>query len=293
MQNVKSRIFEVNRVRLYDWLTFGYLIIWIILIGIYFSRIPFADVFLALHLVGLMLSVVLAGIAPRLSLLIFLRRWYPAFFLPLFFTAMHYLIPAIHPQNIDRALIQLDYFLTGTNPTVWMERFYHPGLTELLQFSYLTFYFLPLVVLIPICIARDRDKFNRVAFNLLLGFYLSYLAYLLFPALGPRYFLAQLHDKPLQGFGIYRLVHSALNGLENVQWDAFPSGHITIALIFSYSAFLFYRKVFYWTLPIIFLLTVSTVYLRYHYVVDVLAGIFLFLLIIVIDMKIYHNRPEK
>jgi membrane-associated phospholipid phosphatase len=224
-----------------------------------------------------------AGISPKLPLLKFLNRWYPFSFVPLFFAVLQYLIPPLRGTNLDPQLIRLDFFLLGEHPTIWFEKFYSPFVTELLQLSYLTFYFLPLLILIPLYNRGDLQKFDRFSLAVLSTFYLSYFGYLIFPALGPRYYLAHLHSTPLHGTGIYYAVKNALNGLENIQWDAFPSGHVAIAMIFSHFAFRYFRRIFYFTLPVIALLFISTVYLRYHYVIDIFAGIAIYFIVVVID----------
>ncbi|MEJ2633732.1 MAG: phosphatase PAP2 family protein [Calditrichia bacterium] len=284
----------MNRFRAYDWLTIGYIVVWVFLIAFFFSRIQYAGLFLSFHIVAVLLSLLLAGLQPEFSLLKIVQRWYPVFLLPLFFMELHYLIPAIRPGDFDSLLIKLDFLLTGTYPTVWMEHFYYTWLTEILQLSYSTFYFLPLLVLIPLYKRKDTQKFDRVGFMILLSFYLSYLGYLILPALGPRYYLANLQTVPLDGNGIFYTINSTLNGLENIQWDAFPSGHVAVALVFAYFAFKFVRKTFYLMFPVVVMLIISTVYLRYHYAIDVFSGFLLFGIVILVDKMMYKSpSPSK
>ncbi len=284
-----DRFYLLKRFRAYDWLTISYLVIWIFLISFFFNSIHYAGIFLSFHIAAVLLSLLLAGMLPEFSLLKIVQRWYPVFFLPLFFTELHYLIPAIRPGDFDSLLIKLDFLLTSTYPTVWMEHFYHTWLTEILQVAYSTFYFLPLLVLIPLYKRKDVQKFDRVGFMTLLSFYLSYLGYLILPALGPRYYLAHLQTVPLDGNGIFHTINSTLNNLESIQWDAFPSGHVAVALVFAYFAFQFARRTFYLMLPIVAMLIISTVYLRYHYVIDVFSGFLLFGIVILVDRMMYKS----
>lgn len=285
--------YSFNRFKSFDLLTAGYLFIWIILIRCYYNSIPFASSLLLFHFITVIIVLFMAGLSPILPFLKFFRRWYLFAFLPLFFTALHYLIPHVHPGNIDSTLIKIDQFLTGTNPTVWFEKFYHPWITELLQLSYLTFYFLPLLILIPLYVQKDFKRYDHFAFIVLLSFYLSYFGYLLFPALGPRYFLTHLHQQSLNGIGWYEKISHTLNGLENIQWDAFPSAHVAIALLVSHFTLRYFPKIFMLTLPLVVFLIISTIYLRYHYLIDVLAGIVLYLLVLVIDKLFYHHPTLK
>lgn len=280
-----KHFFSYRRFKKIDCLTLFYLSIWIILISIFYGSIENANIFLLLHFSTMGLIILIAGIFPQMPFLKFINRWYAFFLLPLFFSVLQYLIPPLRGTNLDPQLINIDFFLLRQHPTIWFEKFYSSFTTELLQLSYLTFYFLPLLLLIPLYRREDLKKFDRFSFAVLITFYLSYFGYLIFPALGPRYYLAHLHSTPLHGTGIYHAIKNALNGLENIQWDAFPSGHVAIALICSHFAFRYFPKIFYFTLPIIALLFISTVYLRYHYVIDILAGIFLYFIVVIIDWR--------
>jgi membrane-associated phospholipid phosphatase len=58
-----------------------------------------------------------------------------------------------------------------------------------------------------------------------------------------------------------------------VHGGAFPSTHVAGAMVVLFSAYQFARPIGYWLTALVFSICVSTVYGRYHYVVDVFAGI--------------------
>lgn len=200
------------------------------------------------------------------------RDWYPVLITPLFYKQLTYLIPAIHPGDMDQVLILFDRSLFGVDPTVWMERLTIPWLTEYLQIVYSTFYFLPLLVGIPIYRTRSSLQFQVTVWAVLAGFYSSYLGYMLIPALGPRFTLDSLQTFPLQGVFFYETIRQTLDHIEQVTRDAFPSGHTEVTLILLYCTWRYYRPLLIPMGVITLSLLISTVYLRYHYVVDVLAG---------------------
>lgn len=72
-----------------------------------------------------------------------------------------------------------------------------------------------------------------------------------------------------------------------------PSGHTQIALMVLYLAYRYQRILFYIYLPIICGLILSTVYLRYHYVVDLIAGIFTALGCLFVAPRIYAYWKEE
>ena len=84
---------------------------------------------------------------------------------------------------------------------------------------------------------------------------------------------AQGQQVPLQGGAISTWVINTLNALEGNQRDCFPSGHTQTVLISLWFAFKYKRPLFRVYLPITIALIFSTVYLRYHYAIDVIAGI--------------------
>jgi len=115
----------------------------------------------------------------------------------------------------------------------------------------------------------------------LLGFFLSYAGYFLVPAIGPRYTMTHLQTEALQGYALYPILREGLDALELEMRDCFPSGHTIIALIALWYGWKFHRALFWVLLPIVTALIFSTVYLRYHYVIDVAAG---FVVAVVINL---------
>ena len=56
------------------------------------------------------------------------------------------LVHLFSPGWQDAKLMAFDHWLTGVNPSLWLERFAHPALNEFMQFAYFT-YFVFLLVL--------------------------------------------------------------------------------------------------------------------------------------------------
>jgi membrane-associated phospholipid phosphatase len=189
------------------------------------------------------------------------------------FDSLEYIVHAINPEDIDPLLIRLDYFVFGGHPTVMLEAIMHPLLTDALQIAYASYYLLPFSIGIVLLVQNREQEFDYALFMIMLCFYLSYAGYLLFPALGPRFTIMHLQTTDLQGFVLTAPIQELLNRLEGIKRDAFPSGHTGIALTVLFLSFKFEKKLFWIFLPFVAGLIFSTVYLRYHYVIDVLAGI--------------------
>jgi membrane-associated phospholipid phosphatase len=222
------------------------------------------------------------------KLALFVHAFLPVFIIPVIFDSLGDLIPSIWPRYLDDVLIQIDHGLFGVNPTVWMERFIHPVLTNILQLAYISYYFIPISLGIVLAVRKKQKNFDEAVFGLVLCFYLSYIGYLLFPAIGPRFTLDHLQTTGFQASPMALAIQNALNRFENTKTDAFPSGHTAVALMTLYYAWKSREKVFFWILlPVVSALVISTVYLRYHYVIDVIAGVLLNAVTIYLAPRMY------
>lgn len=192
------------------------------------------------------------------------------------FNSLGSLIAGIHPATCDARLIAIDQAIFGVHPTVWLERFISPLLTNMLQLTYASYYFIPVSLGVVLIFRGRYGEFEKVLFGILLCFYLSYVGYLLFPAIGPRFTLSHLQTMELQVSPFIRTIQEALDALEKNKTDAFPSGHTAISLVSLYYAWKEREKILFTVLsPLVAGLIISTVYLRYHYVIDVIAGMVL------------------
>jgi membrane-associated phospholipid phosphatase len=192
----------------------------------------------------------------------------------LIFNSLGPLIAGLHTTTFDSFLIAVDHAIFGVHPTVWLERLISPALSSLLQFAYISYYFIPVSLGVVLIAGRRFGEFEEVLFGILLCFYLSYIGYLLVPAIGPRFTLNHLQTGDLQVSPFIKSIQDTLNGLEKNKTDAFPSGHTAVSLMSLYYAWQKReKKLFAVLVPAVAGLIISTVYLRYHYVIDVIAGI--------------------
>jgi membrane-associated phospholipid phosphatase/energy-converting hydrogenase Eha subunit C len=212
---------------------------------------------------------------------------FPILCVLLIFDSLEWVVHYINSEDVDPVLIELDYMIFGNHPTIMLEKVMNPLLTDLLQISYTTYYFIPISFGVVLFLNGQRREFNRTLFLILFCFYLSYLGYILFPALGPRFTIDHLQSVKLQGLLITEPTQELLNRLEGIKRDAFPSGHTAVTLVVLYLAYRFDRRFFRIFLPIVVSLIFATVYCRYHYVVDVIAGIGLTVLTVLLGEWYY------
>jgi membrane-associated phospholipid phosphatase len=278
-----------------DKVAIAYLVGITLLVLVFSYRVPWWQAFCAGHAILIALIILIARYLPLapspLRLLApFIRGWYPVVLIPITYKELTYLIPRLHPRDFDEALAALDYRFLGVHPTVWLERFTYPLLTEVLQLTYSTYYFLPLVLGVVLWRRRSFEQFHYWVFIVVLGFYLSYLGYISVPVIGPRFLptILEAQTKPLTGVWLFQSVRETLDRAEGITRDCFPSGHTELTLLVLYYARSFHRKVFWWLLPLGTGVIFSTVYLRYHYVIDVVAGALVAVAIVLIARPLYR-----
>jgi membrane-associated phospholipid phosphatase len=200
--------------------------------------------------------------------------FYPAAFVPFVYESLGPLIAAARGAPRDDLLIAADRAILGGDVTVLLQPLVRPGLAAFFYVAYSTYYFLP-IVLGGFLWAKSVEEARRFIFTLSVCFYVSYVGYFTIPAYGPRAALAYLHTVPLDAHPVARAIERTINELERTKLDAFPSGHTMITVAVLIVAWRRHRKVFWFLLPVALLLIFSTMYCRYHYLVDVLAGIVL------------------
>jgi len=216
----------------------------------------------------------------------------PGLFVILIYQSLGDLIQYLHP-DIDSMLIRIDFFLLGVHPTVWMERWTVPWLTDLLSLAYASYYFFPVVLAIALYLKNPKRDFEVAMFVLLLGYYVSFIGYILFPAIGPRHTLTHLQTVPLEGSVITDFIRDTLNSWEHNKRDCMPSGHTQVALMVLFLSYRYRRLLFYFFLPVASGLILSTVYHRYHYVIDLFAGAFLAVACVIIGPRLYEAWTRR
>jgi len=266
---------------------FGFAVV--IILG-WWSKLPDAAALLAANLLGGALIVYQVR-CPNPTAWVF-RNWYPLPFVASCYKEMALFIPAVRGTDADRALADLDYRIWGANPTVWLERIHHPVFTEFLQAVYTLF--IPAVLYVAWLLWRRRSysQFQYYAFLISLGFLASYLGYLAVPARGPRFLLRDLQHIPLDGLWLFHGMQSILDRLESAHYDCFPSGHTELTILAWWGSRMIskrlFRVYFAYTPCIIF----ATVYLRYHYTVDLLAGAATAMFLILAAPVFYRNLSQ-
>ncbi len=244
----------------------------------------------------------------KTRLFIGLHRLYAYPIILFVFKEIYLMVHPIHPIDYDSLFIAVDHAFFGVNPTQWIMQFANPVLTEIFQTAYFSYYILFIMLGVELYRNYTIEEFDHGAFLVVYGFYLSYLGYFLLPAIGPRFTLHDFSALNTELPGLFftswmrdfvnageSISFSMANAAELVQRDVFPSGHTQLTLIVVYLGH-FYKLKTRWIMTVLaVLLILGTIYLRYHYVIDLVGGALFFVLTIWSGKKIqkwWGNQGE-
>jgi hypothetical protein len=191
--------------------------------------------------------------------------------------ALRHVIPAVTSRRMDLELFHLDLALFHVEPALWLERWTTPAVTEYFAFFYYGYFFLLAAHVVPMLfVGRDERRLGEMALGLLLVVCVGHTVYALVPAYGPYAALSSSFRAPLvPGFWLTRVDTAVAAG--GAQLDVFPSLHTalpTFLALYSYRhrGSLPFRLTWPITALIAAHIVTSTMVLRWHYLIDVLAG---------------------
>jgi membrane-associated phospholipid phosphatase len=235
----------------------------------------------------------------------FIRFWYPVFTIMFCFKEVYVIMISLGDKLFDDVLVQIDKAIFGFNPTEFLYGAASPIFTEILQIVYGLFYLMPVIFASELYFWHRYNEMKYTIFVIMFGFYLSFIGYLLVPAVGPRFTIHDftVTDAELPGLFFSQMIRDFINMGESIpkgeinailvaQRDAFPSGHTIIILLITYLSRKFRSNSFYFYLPYSVLMLFSTVYLRYHYVIDLIAAVPFVLVTVAVSNYFYKNNGK-
>jgi len=259
-------------IKVFDYINLSYYVFMIMLIIYNYNTVQ-EPLLLITGYATIILSVLyITRIKKYNGIALVVRYFYPLVFIGFVFESLGFIVPFINPHNKDYILIGWDRAIFGNNVADILGFLNVKGVIDYLQISYLAYYFLPLYLVYYLYKRKKIKLLNYALFALSLGYYISYIGYILLPAIGPRYALESLNAHPLNGTILYQHISVLLNSLEHIKQDCFPSGHVELSLLVLLIFKDIDKKRALIILPIVLSLTLATMTLRYHYGVDVVAG---------------------
>ena len=187
-----------------------------------------------------------------------------------FYGGSSYAIEALRLPLHHNQLLAWDRALFGETPGVAWQG-YAPGwINDLLSAGYLSYHVYLHWVLAEALWKSDawRSAYSRVLFT---AFGVGFVGYFVFPAGDPRVAFPELFSHPVEGGLMTQFTHWIVGNLA-AKYDAFPSVHILVTTAILTCDWRWNRtRLWFMLIPSLFMVT-STLLLRLHFAVDLLAG---------------------
>lgn len=195
-------------------------------------------------------------------------------------------------SDLDGLLLRADIILfQGVNPHSFLEEHINNYILEVAAFCYTFYGFLIALTLAGIYLIKSEKECEEFIFMLSLTFMIGFIGYVIVPAIGPIYTME--FKNPLKLVFMHDFKYQLMDKAR-IPRDCFPSLHTAITLILCYHI---KRHAPIWSkwmlLPFSILIPASCILLRYHYVVDVIAGIVLAIAVIMAGKKTYSEPTKK
>jgi membrane-associated phospholipid phosphatase len=201
-----------------------------------------------------------------------LRDWFPFLLLSAcYYSLYNNLILRINPHLADATLSKIDGAILGNQASFLLEPYIRPWLTDILNIVYFSHVLVFPGAALYFYVKKEEKAFRRIMMGLLTIILMGVTSYLLIPAEGPEKFFADRYTHDLQGQLVTRGVDYIIN-LGRVDLDCFPSLHVGIPFLLCLYLRDYRRKMFVPMLIYVALMCTATIYLRYHYLIDVVAA---------------------
>ena len=227
----------------------------------------------------------------------FARDWLPFIALLSTYENALRLVGRVRSALYDPEMFRLDEIIFRGHLDVWFQRIVSAKLTEAFAFFYNGLYLFPIVVGMTLYLQWRHREFRAFLLSFIVAGWVGYVGYLLVPVIGPRYFYPELYTVPLHATNVSASLRDAamqtaseagmrfLAIAEQVSDRAayggqyprncFPSLHTAWGVVVLICSYRYTRLLFYiLVIPLLWMIA-ATSYLRFHYMVDVLAGVLL------------------
>lgn len=203
-----------------------------------------------------------------------MRDWVPALLVLIAYWSADWAPKPHGGHALENVLIEWDRkLLNDLGLRVTIERF-GALLPAILELAYSLIYAVPPLAIAYFYIRRERRRIDDFLFPFLLGTLMTYSMLPHFPSEAPRFVFA---GQDLPGVEtIFRRFNLWILSRCDIHSSIFPSGHVTVGFSAAFAMLLALpenRRIGWALVAVALLVLVNTVYGRYHYLADGLAGL--------------------
>ena len=200
----------------------------------------------------------------------FVRNFYPLLLLGYFYKETGYMNNIIF-DFFDPWFAKTEQMLWGMQPSIEFSKLMpQKWFSELMNFGYFFYYLLTLGLALAFFLWK-KNKLQEAIFIIFTSFAIYYLFFALVPVKGPQFYFTGTDAQTVDSYFFSKLVKFA-QSMGETATGAFPSSHVGMSLIFLILSWKYIRKSFWIILIPVILLWFATVYIKAHYLIDVIGG---------------------
>ncbi len=204
----------------------------------------------------------------KYKVLDFVRYAFPLSLIAYWYPETYYMNECLFP-NLDPLFISIDQWLFGCQPSLEFSRAFPSNwLSELMYFGYFSYYII-IAFVTAYFYFTDRKLADKTLFIVLCSFFVYYILFIILPVVGPQFHFA---DNQVPSGYFFQKIMVSLQASGEKPTGAFPSSHVGMSLILLFIIFKYARRFWLYFVPVVVVLIFSTVYIKAHYVIDVIGG---------------------
>jgi membrane-associated phospholipid phosphatase len=244
-----------------------------IYLAIFFDRFEAPMNYLGIRIGVVILMLFLAWLhnTSQNQVVRFIRYFTPFVLLSYWYPETYYFNSSIF-DNLDHHFVNADQMLFGCQPSLeFSKRMPWPWFSELMYFGYFSYFFIFFGTAFW-CYFCKKELVNKAIFLFVCSFYLFYTVFIFLPVAGPHFYFPAPLNKAPDGY-LFCKIMRFLQAAGERPTGAFPSSHIGISFTVVVFVAQYCRVLLKYILPLFVILVLATVYIKAHYLVDVLGGL--------------------
>jgi membrane-associated phospholipid phosphatase len=283
----------IKRFNLVDLLTFTYGILTAVYILLFCKKIENPHYLLINRLIffaSLTLIVVLSDKFKN-KFLGFVRYVFPFSLIAYWYPETYYLSHEVIFPNLDHFFEHLDIYLFGCSPAMEFSKAFPQAIVaEIMYFGYFSYFLTFLVTFLYFYFVKPCSA-EKSMFYCLCSFFIFYIIFTFIPVAGPQFYYEQptvleRNDQVPNGY-IFSTLMRWIQDSGEKPTGAFPSSHVGLTIITMSILFNNTKRLFFIILPAAIILVASTVYIKAHYLIDVIAAFIVAPIIFIASKRIF------
>lgn len=190
---------------------------------------------------------------------------------------------------MDAQLIAFETAFTGRELSLLFEDVTVPALTEWLMASYVLYVPLLPITAVVAYRCRGEEALYRYLLVLLAAYVMCYAGFVLYPVASQMYYMPHAYTVPLRG-GPFTALAEFMRSNLHFAGGSLPSPHCAAGTVMLVTLFRSHRGWAWATAPLLVCILPATIYGRFHYLSDGLAGIAVAVLVLSIHRACLARR---